>query len=170
MLGGKQAKESAIAGLSQGQDVIHFACHGEFYPRNPWRSTLFLARGGKTSAGAAGSSDGMLRAWEIYSLDLKGNRLVTLSGCETGRNEIQGGDDPVGIATAFLHCGAGALLVSLWKVEDAATAELMRLFYDNWIRKGRARVDALRQAKLAMLKGKYSHPRQWAAFVFIGDR
>ncbi len=170
VLGGNQARESEIAARSRGQDVIHFACHGEFYPTRPWESTLFLAPGGKATAGGAASSDGMLRAWEIYSLDLKGNRLVTLSGCETGRNEIQGGDDPVGIATAFLHCGAGALLVSLWKVEDEATAELMKLFYEQWIRNGRDRVDALRQAKLAMLKGKYRHPRQWAAFVFVGDR
>ena len=170
VLSGDQAKESVIAGLCRGQDVIHFACHGEFYPARPWESKLFLAPGGSGRSAKPGSRDGLLRAWEIYSLDLKGNRLVTLSGCETGRNKVQGGDDPVGLATAFLHCGAGALLVSLWKVEDAATAELMRLFYDNWIRHGRERVDALRQAKLAMLKGKYSHPRQWAAFVFVGDR
>ena len=168
VLSGIQARESVIAALSRGQDVIHFACHGEFYPARPWESTLFLAPGGEGSK--TSSRDGRLKAWEIYAMDLKGNRLVTLSGCETGRNEIQGGDDPVGLATAFLHCGAGALLVSLWKVEDAATAELMSLFYDHWIRHGRDRVDALRQAKLAMLKGKYSHPRQWAAFVFIGDR
>ena len=170
VLSGSQAKESVIAGLSRGQDVIHFACHGEFYPARPWESTLFLAPGGNNRSAKRGSRDGLLRAWEIYSLDLKGNQLVTLSGCETGRNEVQGGDDPVGLATAFLHCGAGALLVSLWKVEDAATAELMSLFYDNWIRHGRERVEALRQAKLAMLKGKFSHPRQWAAFVFVGDR
>lgn len=168
VLSGIQARESVIAALSRGQDVIHFACHGEFYPARPWESTLFLAPGGEGSK--TSSRDGRLKAWEIYAMDLKGNRLVTLSGCETGRNEIQGGDDPVGLATAFLHCGAGALLVSLWKVEDAATAELMSLFYDYWIRRGRDRVDALRQAKLAMLKGKYSHPRQWAAFVFVGDR
>ena len=75
---------------------------------------------------------------------------------------------------AALNAGAWALplalLVSLWKVEDEATAELMKLFYEQWIRNGRDRVDALRQAKLAMLKGKYRHPRQWAAFVFVGDR
>ena len=57
-----------------------------------------------------------------------------------------------------------------WQRPKKEVSALMKLFYEQWIRNGRDRVEALRQAKLAMLKGKYRHPRQWAAFVFVGDR
>ena len=80
---------------------------------------------------------------------------MALSGCETGRTRCGAGEDPVGIGTAFLHSGAGALLVSLWKVDDQATAELMKAFYRKWIDGGDAgRARALREAKLALLEGR----------------
>ena len=81
-------------------------------------------------------------------------------------------EDPVGIGTAFLQSGAGALLVSLWKVEDDATAELMQAFYKRWIEDGgESRVRALRVAKLALIAGHGgSAPRRWAPFVLIGPR
>ena len=79
------------------------------------------------------------------------------------------GDDPVSISTAFLHSGAGALLVSLWKVEDDATALLMEKFYSKWIREGSSKARALREAKLELSRGAFTHPRQWGAFVLIGE-
>ena len=127
-------------------------------------STLYLSRGA--------NSDGLLKAVEVFGLDLTRARLVTLSGCETGRLELGPGDDPVGIGTAFLHSGARALVVSLWKVEDEATAELMEKFYAIWLdKKVTDRASALRQAKLAMIReGRFKRPRQWAAFVLLGRR
>ena len=60
------------------------------------------------------------------------------------------------------------MLVSLWKVEDEATATLMATFYRKWIGEGKSKAQSLREAKLEMAAGPFSHPRQWAAFVLIG--
>jgi CHAT domain-containing protein len=164
ILAEKRALEEACARYGPTGDVVHLACHGEFFPHRPMDSTLYLGRGG--------ASDGRLRAVEIFGMDLRRSRLVTLSGCETGKLNVAPGDDPVGIGTAFLHSGARALLVSLWKVEDEATAALMAAFYKRWLSSedgNRAR--ALREAKLHLLReGRFVRPAQWAAFVLIGLR
>ena len=164
ILEGARARESTLRRLTGEADVLHIACHGEYYPARPWSSTLFLA-----ADGGDPRSDGFLRAYEVYGLDLRGQRLVTLSGCETGLSDVAVGDDPSGLATAFLHSGASSLLVSLWKVEDRATAALMASFYRRWIDGGKARSTALREAKLELVRGGFSHPRQWASFVLIAD-
>jgi len=164
VLMGRQASEVACGKLIPGREVVHLACHGEFFPARPLDSRLYLSRGDP--------ADGLLRASEVFGIDLRGSRLVALSGCETGRSAVGAGEDPVGIGASFLHCGAGALLVSLWKVEDQATAEVMKNFYGSWLSGGgMTRAQALREAKLALLRnGKYRRPRQWAAFIMIGPR
>ncbi|MBN1441219.1 MAG: CHAT domain-containing protein [Planctomycetes bacterium] len=162
---GASARESELRRGGRDSDVVHIACHGEFYAHRPWASTLFLAPGE-----GGPDDDGLLRAFEVYGLDLRGKKLVTLSGCETGVPEMEAGDDPAGISTAFLHAGASSLLVSLWKVEDRATAELMQSFYAGWMDRKKSRSAALREAKLRLLAGEYSHPRQWASFVLLGNR
>ena len=168
VLSGADARESSLVSMSRDRDVIHLACHGEFYPARPWDSTLFLAPGGEKVASA--SEDGRLRAIEIYGLDLRGSRLVVLSGCETARSQVAASDDPVGLGAAFLHSGASSLLASLWKVEDRATAELMKEFYEGWIGAGLDRAGALRRAKLSLIESGFTDPGQWAAFVYVGDR
>jgi CHAT domain-containing protein len=112
--------------------------------------------------------DGKLKASEVYGLDLRQSRLIALSGCETGRGRVSAADDAVSIAAAFLHAGAPSLLVSLWKVEDRATAALMKSFYGRWIGEGKDRARALREAKLDLARGEFPHPRQWGAFVLVG--
>ena len=150
-------------------DVIHCACHGEFYPARPWESALFLSGAAADSRRKQDSTDGRLRACEVYGMDLRRSRLVALSGCETGRSQVFPGDDTVSLATAFIHSGASSLLVSLWKVEDQATAALMKSFYRKWIQEGKDKAKALRESKLELLESPYSQPRQWAAFVLIGQ-
>lgn len=162
---GGEANEKRCVQRTPENSVIHYACHGEFYPSRPWDSPLFLSPGARERA----DDDGRLRAAEVYGLDLRRSCLVTLSGCETGANEIRPGDDPVSISTAFLHSGAGAMLVSLWKVEDEATATLMATFYKKWIGDGKSKAQSLRETKLEMAAGRFSHPRQWGAFVLIGE-
>jgi CHAT domain-containing protein len=161
---GKEATEAACKNNTPGQEVIHLACHGEFFPARPLDSRLYLSRNS--------AADGLLHVAEIYGIDLRGSRLVALSGCETGRTQVGAGEDPVGIGTAFLQAGAGALLVSLWKVEDKSTSMLMKTFYRNWIVEGEVnRAHSLRKAKLALLKDRaHSAPRYWAAFILIGPR
>jgi CHAT domain-containing protein len=158
-----EASKAACTVLAPGREIIHFACHGEFFPARPLDSRLYLSK--------SGSTDGLLRASEIYGIDLRGSRLVALSGCETARSSVSAGEDPVGIGMAFLHTGAGALLASLWKVEDRATALLMKTFYRKWLESGGAgRARALREAKLALLHEGKTSAQHWASFILIGPR
>lgn len=165
ILEGAAALEEVYPRLAPQGEVFHLACHGEFFPARPLDSSLYLTK--------SQLADGRLQAAEIFAIDFRGSRLITLSGCETGRLEVNTGDDPVGIGTSLLHSGARALLASLWKVEDQATADLMLNFYRSWLGEGGqghgSRAQALRQAKLKMLReGKFTAPRQWAAFILIG--
>jgi len=77
----------------------------------------------------------------------------------------------MGLTRAFLYAGAQSVVVSLWNVNDSATAELMKVFYRN-LSRGMSREEALRQASLSLLRGSQSawrHPYYWAPFVFVGD-
>ncbi|MGQ9592714.1 MAG: CHAT domain-containing protein, partial [Planctomycetota bacterium] len=164
VLSGLEATKATVRERAGFADVVHYACHGEFRPQRPWESSLFLA----PPAGAKGG-DGRLTAAEVLGLDLRRSRLVALSGCETGRGRVLPGDDTVSVSTAFLHAGARALLVSLWKVEDRATALLMASFYRKWLGEGRDKARSLREAKLELVAGEFSRPRFWSAFVLMGE-
>jgi CHAT domain-containing protein len=133
---------------------LHLACHGMFRSDNPMFSSLKLG-------------DGWLTAAEVLDLDLAG-ALVTLSACESGRNEVFGGDELIGLTRAFLGAGAATLVASLWLVQDETTAELMDKWYEH-LREGVGRAAALRRAQLE-LRDKFSHPYYWSPFVLIGQR
>jgi len=114
-----------------------------------------------------GVGDGLLKAEEIVDLKLNAE-LVALSACDTAQGKITG-DGVVGLSRALISAGVPSVLVSLWKVDDNATAFLMREFYQNWQKSGDKAL-ALRQAMLATKqKQNYSHPRYWAAFTLIGE-
>jgi CHAT domain-containing protein len=111
--------------------------------------------------------DGWLTAADVMQLDLAGS-LVTLSACESGRNEVFGGDELIGLARAFLGVGASTLVVSLWLVQDEATAALMGKYYER-LRDGASPAEALRTAQLE-IKDERLHPYYWAPFVLVGRR
>lgn len=134
--------------------TLHLACHGLFRSDNPMFSALEL-------------HDGWLIAADAMSLELSGS-LVTLSACESGRSEVIGGDEVLGLTRAFLGAGAATLVVSLWLVQDGTTAELMGGLYER-LGNGEGRAAALRAAQLE-LKEKHPHPYFWAPFVVIGKR
>jgi CHAT domain-containing protein/tetratricopeptide (TPR) repeat protein len=154
--------------------------------RNPLvLSGLVLA--GANRPGAPGR--GILTAEAIAGLDLGGLELAVLSACETGLGEVAGGEGVFGLQRGFHAAGARAVVASLWQVDDAATARLMDLFYDNLWRKKLPRLEALRRAQLALLHGSgggpgrgpgdetpsgaeglsRAPPRLWAAWVLSGD-
>jgi CHAT domain-containing protein len=107
---------------------------------------------------------------DVFNLELNAS-LVTLSACESGASAAGGGDELVGFSRAFLYAGAASLLMSLWRVEDQATAHLMDRFYQALLDDQR-KAGALRQSQLALLRGnegyRYRHPYFWAPFVLIG--
>jgi CHAT domain-containing protein len=136
-------------------DFLHFACHGLFRADNPIFSSLKL-------------HDGWLTAADILAFDLRGT-LVTLSACESGRAQVEAGDELLGLARAFLGAGAAGLVVSLWVVEDEATAALMADWYANLTQGAMRPAAALRAAQLSQ-RERLAHPYYWAPFVLMGNR
>jgi tetratricopeptide (TPR) repeat protein len=181
---------------SRSPRILHLASHGFFLPDQAGGSTAKadeadglsgvdrllrledpLLRSGLALAGAntwlaggmlpAEAEDGILTAEDVVGLDLVDTELVILSACETGLGQIQIGEGVFGLRRAFVLAGAKTLVMSLWKVPDQATQELMVDFYRRILR-GETRAAALREAQLSTRK-KYPHPLFWAAFICQGD-
>jgi CHAT domain-containing protein len=112
--------------------------------------------------------DGQLLTDDLLQYDLS-YELVTLSACETGRANVAAGDELIGLGRGFLYAGAGALVVSLWRVDDELTVQWMEHFYQS-LRSGASKTAALRQATCAILaKQPELHPAFWGAFQLIGN-
>jgi len=153
----ERATESWVRDHISEFGIIHLASHGEFDPVNPLFSAVRLAPDEK--------SDGRLQAEEVFGLEIKAD-LVVLSACQTGLGDIRAGDDVVGMNRAFIFAGTHSLMSSLWRVSDVSTAILMKQFYREYTRSGKA--DSLRKATLHV-KNRYPHPGYWGAFVLTGD-
>ncbi len=110
-------------------------------------------------------NDGLLTAAEIAQMQLNAE-LVVLSACNTGQGRITG-DGVIGLSRALITAGVPSVLVSLWSVPDAPTAELMSEFYRQLQQTGN-KAQSLRQAML-ITKAKHPNPRDWAAFTLIGE-
>jgi CHAT domain-containing protein len=134
------------------------------------RSGLVLAGVNTFLAGgllSQDAEDGVLTALDVSSLDLLSTDLAVLSACETGLGDVQTGEGVFGLRRAFMLAGAKTLVMSLWKVPDEATKELMVDFYRR-VLAGEGRADALRKAQLA-IKAKHPDPYYWGAFICQGD-
>ncbi|HVF49880.1 MAG TPA: CHAT domain-containing tetratricopeptide repeat protein [Pyrinomonadaceae bacterium] len=149
----EDATLAALRERAHAADVLHLACHGQFRPDNPLFSSLRL-------------SGGWLTVRDAASLDLRHCGLVTLSACETGVSAVAPGDEIIGLARGFFSAGAPTLLLSLWTVDDEATARLMSHFYTR-LRAGDSPAAALRAAQLRQLK-EQPHPFFWSPFVLLG--
>jgi len=135
--------------------VLHIVAHGEHRLDQPELSYIQLA-------------DGQLYTDDLLQLDLS-YELVTLSACETGRASVAAGDELIGLGRGVLYAGAGALVVSLWRVADAMTVDLMEHMYRN-LYAGASKAAALRMAQCAALRTTpQQHPAFWGAFQLIGD-
>lgn len=142
---------------------IHFAAHGLIDEEYPARSGIIL------SAARDSKEDGALQVEEILRLKLNAD-LVTLSACRTGLGKLLNGEGIIGLTRSFLYAGADSVVVSLWNVNDIATASVMKAFYKNLNQK-LPKDDALRRAKLELIKGQklaWQHPYYWAPFVLLG--
>jgi len=158
-----QASESVIKNNDiQDYQYLHFATHGEIDEVDPRLSRIYL--------NSTIDNDGHLFSSEIYNLKINAE-LVTLSACETGLGKVSKGEGIIGLSRALMYAGAKNIIVSLWKVADKSTSELMIDFYDNHLNSGTYPEfnKALRQAKLTMIKeGEFASPYYWAPFILIG--
>ena len=191
---GINATEAQLKAI-RGPSILHIATHGFFLrpqtrpsattrpysivaPQSPGtasereealvRSGLALAGANQRSSGDG--EDGLLTALEVTGLDLWGTRMVVLSACETGVGEVKNGEGVYGLRRALVLAGSESQVMSLWRIPDAATRDLMVAYYGR-LRAREGRAEALRQVQLAMLNGERTrtHPFYWAGFIESGD-
>lgn len=181
-------KDATETNLKSAKEVsiLHIATHGYFLKdveKTSWpigvhadnakdnvllRSGLMLTGASdadKSKAGLDSSNNGIITSYEAMNLDLKGTNLVVLSACETGLGEIKAGEGVYGLQRAFLVAGAEAIVMSLWKVDDAATQQLMNNFYNNLV-KTSDKQKAFKQAQQQLMT-KFKEPFYWGAFVMM---
>lgn len=185
---GAAAVERALKGCRSPQ-ILHIATHGFFLPdraeHDTTRPTARLGgrienpmlRSGLALAGANSwlenaplpedAADALLNGEDVSALDLMATQLVVLSACESGLGDVQAGEGVFGLRRAFVLAGAATLVVSLWKVPDAQTQELMSDFYQRLLA-GTPRAEALRAAQRA-LRARHPNVRDWGAFICIGE-
>jgi CHAT domain-containing protein/tetratricopeptide (TPR) repeat protein len=164
-LGFAASRETVLSGALRHYRIVHFATHGVLDAVHPELSGIVLSQVDPEGR----PRDGFLRAHEIYRLSLPAD-LVVLSACGTALGREIHGEGLVGLTRGFQYAGARGVLVSLWEVEDRATAELMRLFYREVLRRGRTPAAALRAAQLSLQEEPgWQAPYYWAGFVLQGD-
>ncbi|MCU0540678.1 MAG: CHAT domain-containing protein [Oscillatoriaceae cyanobacterium Prado104] len=154
---GAQGTKAAIVQKMPQASIIHLATHGLLDDLRGLGSAIALA--------PSGGDDGLLTAEEIFDMKLQAS-LVVLSACNTGEGRITG-DGVIGLSRALISAGVPSVIVSLWAVPDAPTAELMKAFYQN-LQNNPDKAQALRQAMLTTMK-THPQPRNWAAFTLIGE-
>ena len=145
--------------------IVHFATHGLLNSEHPELSGIVLSLVNEQGKAV----DGFLRLNEIFNLDLSAD-LVVLSACQTALGKEIRGEGLIGLTRGFMYAGSPRVVASLWKVDDVATAELMKLFYQKMLREKMRPAAALRAAKVEMLKQKrWNAPFYWAAFELQGE-
>ena len=213
-----KATEASIKSVNRPR-VLHIATHGFFLEDTKPRGqpNRLLRDDGLTNNSSVGigqllnsgliftgirqgtsgpGEDGVLTALEVVGLDLWGTRLVVLSACETGLGSVKNGEGVYGLRRALVLAGSETQVMSLWKVSDAGTRDLM-VAYFTLLQQGENRVDALRKVQNGMLRGEilpgsgkvnrrdtkdtdspasdlvttknYRHPFYWASFITSGD-
>src|SRR5262249_51029375 len=145
--------------------IIHFATHGLLNSQHPELSGIVLSLVDEQGR----PQDGFLRLHDVYNLKLSAD-LVVLSACKTGLGKEVKGEGLVGLTRGFWYAGAPRVVASLWKVDDRATAELMKQFYRRMLVDGLRPAAALRMAQIAMLRRKrWAAPYYWAGFALQGE-
>lgn len=184
---GNSATKAAFLGL-QSPGILHVATHGVFFGNTGHavagqrpeiesdraallNSMLMLAGAGIRSEDGTlhVQSEGVATALEVAGMNLWGTQLVVLSACETGVGEVSNlGQGVYGLRRAVMIAGSETLVTSLWKVDDSATREMMRRYYEGLL-DGQGRVEAMR-VTADWMRRRPTHPHYWAAFVVVGAR
>lgn len=145
--------------------IVHFATHGLLNSEHPELSGLVLSLVDEQGR----PQDGFLQLQDIYNLNLPAD-LVVLSACETALGKEVRGEGLMGLTRGFMYAGASRVIASVWKVDDVATAALMKRMYHAILTEGLSPAAALRQSQIAMWKQQpWQSPYYWAAFVIQGE-
>jgi CHAT domain-containing protein/tetratricopeptide (TPR) repeat protein len=161
----KANRAAATGGELSKYRYVHFATHGYIDSERPDLSAIVLSLVDESGK----PQDGFLRAHEIYNLNLPAE-LVVLSACETGLGKEIKGEGLVGLTRGFMYAGARRVVVSLWNVNDKATAELMARFYRGMLKENKTPAAALRTAQIEMSRQRqWQSPYYWGAFVLQGE-
>lgn len=154
---GRQATETTVTQKLSAAPIIHLATHGILDDAQGLQSAIALTPDAQ--------NDGWLTAEELLDLNLSAH-LAILSACDTGQGRITG-DGVIGLSRSLVTAGIPSVIVSIWAVPDAPTAELMTEFYRQ-LDQTRNKAQALRRAML-VTRENHPNPRNWAAFVLIGE-
>ncbi|MCA1634266.1 MAG: CHAT domain-containing protein [Acidobacteria bacterium] len=159
------SRETVAGDRLKDYRIVHFATHGLLNGEQPRSSGIVLSLVDERGRAV----DGFLSLGEIYKLNLSAE-LVVLSACQTGLGKEVRGEGLIGLVRGFMYAGAPRVVASLWKVDDRATAELMRRFYEGMLKEGLTPAAALRRAKVEMLADeRWRAPFYWAAFELQGE-
>ena len=146
--------------------ILHLATHSEINKNKPLKSTIYFSANNYVEP-----SKQNLQIEELYNMQLNSS-LITLSSCETGIGKEVKGKGVMSISNAFNYAGVSSTVMSLWKVPDKETSQLMVSFYSH-LKNGETKDIALQKAKLDYLKNTadeiLKHPYYWAGFVISGD-
>ena len=164
-------------------NILHFATHAAFVNSNPEDSFILFGNGDAPTL-----ID--IKDWRLSNVD-----LVVLSACETGLDGFGNGAEILGMGYQFQLSGAGAVMASLWSVDDRGTQDLMARFYHH-LSEGKHKAQALQQAQLELITSDglipnadprgsivlntpaatlpenlegLRHPYYWAPFILIGN-
>lgn len=161
----KASRETATSGALSKYRIIHFATHGVLDLEHPELSGIVLSMVDEKGQ----PQDGYLRLHEIYNLNLPAE-LVVLSACQTGIGKQVRGEGLIALTRGFMYAGAARVVASLWKVDDAATSELMAEFYKQMFTNKLKPAAALRAAQVKMSQQKrWQSPYYWAGFFLQGE-
>ena len=159
------SKATAMSSQLQDYRIVHFATHGLLNNVHPELSGLVFSLVNRQGR----SQDGFLRLIDIYNLELNAD-LVVLSACQTALGKQIAGEGLMGLTRGFMYAGAPRVMASLWKVDDEATAELMKKFYEGMLKNGQTPAQALRSSQIWMSQQKrWKEPYYWAGFILQGE-
>jgi CHAT domain-containing protein/Tfp pilus assembly protein PilF len=160
------SREMAVSPELSRYRYLHFATHSLINSQHPELSGIVLSLVDANGA----DRDGFLRSYEVYNLQLPAE-MVVLSACSTGLGKDVRGEGLMGLTRGFMYAGAARTTVSLWDVDDVATAALMARMYRGILGKERLRpLAALRAAQIEMWRqGRWRAPYYWAAFTMHGE-
>ena len=168
LFSGQQAEEGLFKRTAPDYRILHLGTHAEINNHSPLHSRLYFAKA--MFDDPTNADDGYLHAYEIYSMQLRAEMAV-LTACETGSGTWRNGEGVISLAHGFMHAGCPSVLMTLWKVDEQASNEVITQFY-KYLSKGYNKSKALRMAKMDLIgtnNERLAQPYYWAGLSLVGD-